>query len=113
MSKPWVSDELWEVIAPLLPPDRPKPKGGQPPVDGGAEADASLHAVLLMQADAQAFWRGQQRIRAVPPLEIQRDGRPALLVRYESVTGSARLDGLFDRHTFALLLILGTGGQPA
>jgi transposase len=32
MSKPLVSDELWEVIAPLLPPDRPKPKGGRPPV---------------------------------------------------------------------------------
>jgi transposase len=25
-----VSDELWAVIAPLLPPERPKPKGGRP-----------------------------------------------------------------------------------
>ena len=32
MSKPLVSDELWEVIAPLLPPERPKPNGGRPPV---------------------------------------------------------------------------------
>ena len=30
MSKPLVSDELWAVIAPLLPPERPKPKGGRP-----------------------------------------------------------------------------------
>jgi transposase len=36
MSKPLVSDELWEVIAPLLPPERPKPKGGRPPIDNRA-----------------------------------------------------------------------------
>ena len=27
-----VSDELWEAIAPLIPPEPPKPKGGRPPV---------------------------------------------------------------------------------
>ena len=32
MSKPLVSDALWEVVAPLLPSDRPKPKGGRPRV---------------------------------------------------------------------------------
>ena len=36
MSKPLVSDELWEVIEPLLPPTRPKPKGGRPPVENRA-----------------------------------------------------------------------------
>ena len=28
--KPLVSDALWERIAPLLPPEPPKPKGGRP-----------------------------------------------------------------------------------
>jgi transposase len=28
MSKELVSDELWEIIEPLLPPEPPKPKGG-------------------------------------------------------------------------------------
>jgi transposase len=32
MSKPLVSDELWDLIAPLLPPEPPKPKGGRPRV---------------------------------------------------------------------------------
>jgi transposase len=32
MSKPLVSDELWTVIEPLLPPEPPRPKGGRPQV---------------------------------------------------------------------------------
>jgi transposase len=32
MAKPLVSDELWAEVARLLPPKRPKPKGGRPPV---------------------------------------------------------------------------------
>jgi transposase len=32
MAQPLVPDDLWAVIAPLLPPERPKPKGGQPRV---------------------------------------------------------------------------------
>ena len=32
MSTPLVSDDLWAVVAPLLPPEPPKPKGGRPRV---------------------------------------------------------------------------------
>ena len=32
MSKPLVPDELWEIVAPLLPAEPPKPKGGRPRV---------------------------------------------------------------------------------
>ncbi len=32
MAKSLVSDELWEVIEPLLPPEPPKPLGGRPRV---------------------------------------------------------------------------------
>lgn len=33
MSKPLVSDDLWAAIVPLLPKQRPKPKGGRPRCD--------------------------------------------------------------------------------
>src|SRR5215213_624919 len=36
MSKELVSDELWEIIEPLLPEDPPKPKGGRPRIDNRA-----------------------------------------------------------------------------
>ena len=32
MAKLLVPDDLWAVIAPLLPPEQPKPKGGRPPI---------------------------------------------------------------------------------
>jgi transposase len=32
MAKPLLTDELWERIRPLLPPEPPKPKGGRPRV---------------------------------------------------------------------------------
>lgn len=36
MAKQLVSDELWEVIEPLLPPEPAKPKGGRPRVSNRA-----------------------------------------------------------------------------
>lgn len=36
MSKPLVSDELWALVAPLLLPEPPKPKGGRPRISDRA-----------------------------------------------------------------------------
>ena len=36
MAKALVTDELWEVVEPLLPEEPPKPKGGRPRVDDRA-----------------------------------------------------------------------------
>ena len=32
MAKPLLTDEFWEIIEPLLPPPKPRRKGGRPPV---------------------------------------------------------------------------------
>jgi len=44
MAKPLVSDELWETVAPLLPLEPPKPKGGRPRVP----ARAALTGILFV-----------------------------------------------------------------
>lgn len=36
MATPLVPDALWEIIGPLLPRERPKPKGGRPRVPNRA-----------------------------------------------------------------------------
>src|SRR5437763_7485814 len=39
MSQPGVPDDLWEAIEPLLPREKPKPKGGRPRVPDRAAID--------------------------------------------------------------------------
>jgi transposase len=36
MAKELVTDELWDTIEPLLPPEPPKPQGGRPRIDNRA-----------------------------------------------------------------------------
>jgi len=45
MAKPLVSDELWELVEPLLPPLVKSPKGGRPPI-GNREALTGILFVL-------------------------------------------------------------------
>ena len=36
MAKELVTNQLWEIVEPLLPPEEPKPKGGRPRVPNRA-----------------------------------------------------------------------------
>jgi transposase len=42
MAKKLLTDELWEVIEPLLPEEPPKPKGGRPRIDDRAALSGIL-----------------------------------------------------------------------
>ena len=47
MAKPLLDDDLWELIAPILPPDdKPKPTGGRPPVPNRAALTGILFVLL-------------------------------------------------------------------
>src|SRR5438094_6728492 len=46
MAKPLLPDELWAVIAPLLPVRAPKPKGGRPPI---ADRDALTGILFVLK----------------------------------------------------------------
>lgn len=46
MAKPIVSDDLWSVIEPLLPPRKPRPKGGRPPVPDRAALTGILFILM-------------------------------------------------------------------
>jgi transposase len=42
MNKPLVSDELWTLVAPLLPAETPKTRGGRPRIAGRAALTALI-----------------------------------------------------------------------
>ena len=44
MAAPLVSDALWSLFSPLLPPHRPRPQGGRPPI----EDRAALTGILFV-----------------------------------------------------------------
>ena len=46
MSKPLVSDDLWELIEPLLPKHRASKKGGRPPASDRAALEGILHVLV-------------------------------------------------------------------
>ena len=74
------------------------------PACGEGEGDQITLASLALDTPAgRAFWRDHPRLRTLPVAEVEADGRPLLLVRHESVAGTARLDARFDRETYRLL----------
>ena len=46
MAKPIVSDALWGLVAPLIPPDPPQPKGGRPRIPARAVLTGILFVLM-------------------------------------------------------------------
>ena len=47
MARPLLPDDLWDEIAPLLPPPRPRPKGGRRPIENRAALTGILFVLRL------------------------------------------------------------------
>jgi len=51
----------------------------------------------------QAFWRQHKRIATLPPRQVDYAGAPALVVGFQTPTGSDQIDLFFHCQTLAIL----------
>ena len=75
-------------------------------LDGGSPWHLSLDT-----PEAQRFWRRYPRMRALPTREVETNGRPALVIGYESVMGNDRLEIVADRATYRTLQVYGEASR--
>ena len=68
-----------------------------------------MHWRALELLVGQAFWREHGRIRTLPDRDVEAAGGPAIVSRFESATGSAKLEVVFARDT---LEVIGVHGAP-
>ncbi len=67
----------------------------------------SLESLALALPEGQRFLQEHPRLHALPDLEVEVDGRAALLTRFESVTDNGRFEVVSTSDTFEVLLING------
>jgi hypothetical protein len=72
----------------------------------GTVADCTLAWYVVSLPETRAFWRRHRRIRVLPERVVDA-GQPALVTRFESVAGTARLEVLSARDSFRTLAIHG------
>jgi hypothetical protein len=77
---------------------------------GYPQNNASLDTIILSLPEGMRFWREHQRIHRLRVREIEAQGIPALVVGYESVTGSARLETVVAARDFAVMSIHSSPG---
>lgn len=75
----------------------------------GERTSVSLGGLVLTLPAVRRFWRERQRVRLLPARPILAEGVPALVSRVESIAGSAYLDVISARESYALLAVHGTG----
>ena len=69
----------------------------------------TLESLVLCLPEGRQFLQAHPRIRTLPSQEVETEGRPAMLVRFESVNDNARLTVAADYATFNVLRIFGDG----
>jgi hypothetical protein len=75
----------------------------------GEQAWSSIAALALARPELASFRRDHARLRLLPVGEVDTGGVPALVVRYESLLGSAGADVVFERDTLRVLAADATG----
>jgi hypothetical protein len=73
----------------------------------GEAVSVSLTGLVEALPPVQRFWHEHERIRTLPPYEVDADGQPALVIRFQSVTTAAGLTIVVARDPFRLLHIAG------
>src|SRR5687768_9574644 len=66
MSKTLLTDELWNTIEPLLPPEPPKPKGGRPRIGARAALRRLLCNCLDQEIGKMTEWPSELRVEQLP-----------------------------------------------
>ena len=65
----------------------------------------SLNSLLLCLPEGKQFLQAHPRIRTLSSQEIEAEGRPSILSRFESVSDNARLTVVSDYETYQVLRI--------
>ena len=73
----------------------------------GLQVSTSVSALTLALPQAQAFRRRHPRLRGRPPREVEAHGGPAVVVGFEEIGGTARLDAVFGADSLRLLEVHG------
>lgn len=91
-----------------LPPDCPGPFGDRRGMtlecarcDGGASI--SLRMFAQSQPQVRAFWKRNPRMHTLPAREVECDGVPAVVVRFESLGVPASIDVLVRHETWEVI----------
>lgn len=78
---------------------------------GAVTGIATTSAIAANQPEVRAFWRAHGRMCTLPGREVEVDGVPAIVSRFESVSGGAGLDVVLARDTLRVLGVHGAATQ--
>ena len=73
----------------------------------GEAVSVSFTGLVEALPPVQRFWHEHERIRTLPPYEVDAGGQAALVIRFQSVTTAAGLSVVVARDPFRLLRVEG------
>jgi RNA polymerase sigma factor (sigma-70 family) len=79
----------------------------------GSTSHADIYGLALNTLAGQRFWQANPRMRTLPAVEVDAGGRPALLLRFESLANTAALELTLSRDRYTLLDPPGQSSQQS